>query len=217
MGYLKPLIDLTFLRRHGDLAIGRRCASARTTTSCCNCLLEGRATGLPASIGYFYRKHANSVSHRTAASDVERLIEADAAMLASLQAPPRSLARACKVRRRSLERALAYSQLIDALKSRNWAAAVRLAVRHPSALPLMRMPIAARAETTAAEAAAAHVFQSRKTGVLDCSPARCRPYERQLHVSAELVRGTPREWISHLFDLSEPGDIRTMAGALPPA
>jgi glycosyltransferase involved in cell wall biosynthesis len=143
LGYLKPLIDLTFLRRHAIryrpmLRIGE------DYDLVLQLLAQGARYRLTGEYGYFYRKHANSVSHRTAASDVERLIEADAAMLSSLQAPPKSLARACKVRRRSLERALAYSQLIDALKSRNWAAAVRLAVRHPLALPLMRMPIAAR-------------------------------------------------------------------------
>ena len=143
LGYLKPVIDLTFLRRHAicyrpTLRIGE------DYDLVLQLLARGARYRLTGEFGYFYRKHANSVSHRMAASDVERLIEADTAMLASAQDAPKSLARACRIRRRSLERALAYSQLIDALKSRNWAAAVRLAATHPSALALMRMPIAAR-------------------------------------------------------------------------
>ena len=143
LGYLKPLIDLTFLRRHAicyrpTLRIGE------DYDLVVQLLARGARYRLTGEFGYFYRKHANSVSHRTAASDVERLIEADTAMLASLRDAPKSLTRAYKIRRRSLERALAYSRLIDALKSRNWSAVARLAVGHPSALPLMRMPIAAR-------------------------------------------------------------------------
>lgn len=145
LGYLKPVIDLTFLRRHAicyrpTLRIGE------DYDLVLQLLAQGARYRLTGEFGYFYRKHGNSVSHRLATSDVERMIEADTATLASLHDVPKSLARACKIRRRSLERALAYSRLIDALKSRNWAAAARLAVRHPSALPLMRMPIAARLE-----------------------------------------------------------------------
>lgn len=143
LGYLKPLIDLTFLRRHAiryrpTLRIGE------DYDLVLQLLARGARYRLTGEYGYFYRKHANSVSHRTVTSDVERLIEADTAMLATLQGAPTSLERACRVRRRSLERALAFSRLIDALKSRSWSAAARLAIEHPSALPLMRMPIAAR-------------------------------------------------------------------------
>ena len=143
LGYLKPLIDLTFLRRH---AIRYRPALriGEDYDLVMQLLLRGARYRLSGELGYFYRRHTHSVSHRTAASDVERLIEADAAMQGSLQDAPKSLARAFKVRRASLEQALAYSRLVDALKSRDWAVAARLSARHPSALPLMTMPIAAR-------------------------------------------------------------------------
>ena len=143
LGYLKPVIDLTFLRRHAicyrpTLRIGE------DYDLVVQLLARGARYRLTGEYGYFYRKHASSISHRTAASDVERLIEADTAMQASLQDAPKSLTRAYKIRRRSLERALAFSRLIDALKSRNWSAVAGLAVGHPSALPLMKMPVVAR-------------------------------------------------------------------------
>jgi succinoglycan biosynthesis protein ExoO len=93
---------------------------------------------------YFYRKHTGSISHRIAVADVDRLLEADAAMRQSLVDAPRSLVQAWNSRRLSLERALAYSHLIDALKKGQWSRASRVLASHPGVLPLLRMPISAK-------------------------------------------------------------------------
>ena len=143
LGYLKPLIDLAFLRRHG-LSYRPTLRIGEDYDLVLQLLIQGARYRLTAELGYFYRKHAGSISHRIAVADVDRLLEADAAMRQSLVDAPRSLVQAWNSRRRSLERALAYSHLIDALKKGQWSRASRVLARHPGVLPLLRMPVSAK-------------------------------------------------------------------------
>jgi succinoglycan biosynthesis protein ExoO len=143
LGYLKPLIDLAFLRRHG-LSYRPSLRIGEDYDLVLQLLIEGARYRLTRELGYFYRRHASSISHRIAVADVERLLEADAAMRQSLVDAPQSLVPAWNGRRRSLERALAYSYVIDALKKGQWSRASRVVARHPGVLPLLRMPLAAK-------------------------------------------------------------------------
>ena len=143
LGYLKPLIDLRFMRKHAityrpNLRVGEDYDLVLQLMAC------GGRYRLVGDLGYFYRKHPNSVSARLRVRDLEEMIRVDAAALASFDASDRPLMRAWNARQRSLRRALAFSHLVTALKSKDWAAAARLAVTKPSVLPLLRMPIGMR-------------------------------------------------------------------------
>jgi succinoglycan biosynthesis protein ExoO len=143
LGYLKPLIDLAFLRRHG-LSYRPSLRIGEDYDLLLQLLVQGARYRLTGEPGYFYRKHASSISHRIAVADVERLLEVDAAMRQSLVDPPQSLVQAWDSRRRSLKRALAYSHLIDALKKRQWSRVRQVVGEHPGVLPLLRMPLTAK-------------------------------------------------------------------------
>jgi succinoglycan biosynthesis protein ExoO len=152
LGYLKPLIDLAFLRRHG-LSYRPNLRIGEDYDLVLQLLIQGARYRLTGELGYFYRKHASSISHRIAVADVQRLLEVDAAMRQSLVDPPQSLVQAWDGRRRSLERALAYSHVIDALKKGQWRRAGRVIAEHPNVLPLLRMPLAAKLKRLLSRAA----------------------------------------------------------------
>jgi succinoglycan biosynthesis protein ExoO len=145
LGYLKPLVDLAFVRRHNlryrpDLRIGE------DYDFVLQLLARGARYRLTGELGYFYRKHATSVSHRMGAAELQQLLDADTASRAQLPAAEPALGQACDIRRRSIERALCFTSLVAALKARDWRRVARLAARHPRVLAMLRMPIAARLE-----------------------------------------------------------------------
>ncbi len=143
LGYLKPLFDRAFLRTHAilynpTLPIGEDFDFVLQQLLC------GARYRLVGALGYFYRRHQLSTSHRISAADLERLLLADDAMDGRFDATQGAITQARQKRRASIERALSYTHIISALKSRDWLAAAKLAARHPNAIPLLRLPVMAR-------------------------------------------------------------------------
>lgn len=165
LGYLKPLIDMAFLRKHGlsyrpSLRIGEDYDLALRL------MARGARYRLIGDLGYFYRKHASSVSVRIAAGEVEEMLRADREALPSFDATDGPLMQAWAARRRSLERALAFSHLVTAIKSRDWAGAARLAIAEPGALPLLIMPVAMRLKRFVRRAGKPEGFTAEKRACL---------------------------------------------------
>lgn len=143
LGYLKPLVRAAFLRKHEisyntDLPIGE------DYDFVVQLLSKGARFALLDTLGYFYRKHDHSISHRMSAENVSQMLTADMRLRALFGKEATDVARAFDARRSSIECAAAFSALVAALKGRRWGEAGALALRNPRAIPLFAMPVAAR-------------------------------------------------------------------------
>jgi succinoglycan biosynthesis protein ExoO len=149
LGYLKPLIDAAALTTAGvrydeSLRIGEDY----------DFLLRLMAQGLrlrlePAAL-YRYRRHSASISHAVRRDHLEAMLRADAAFAADHPALAPAARRALAARRRSLERALAYDEVIGRLKARDLTGALARSLGAPGIWPLLTMPVTARVKRLAA-------------------------------------------------------------------
>jgi len=120
LGYLKPLFDMDFLRRHA-----LRYASGLRIGEDFDLLLRAMLAGgqlcFTPRASYFYRQHAGSTSARLPLADIETLIAAEAAY-----ALPETgdIAAAARARRASLHAAAGHARAVAALKRRDGAAAL---------------------------------------------------------------------------------------------
>jgi GT2 family glycosyltransferase/glycosyltransferase involved in cell wall biosynthesis len=143
LGYLKPLISTAFLRTHGiryepELLIGE------DYNLILKLLAKGAKFRLLDTLTYFYRKHGNSISHRLTSANLERMLIADEQLRTQFPENANDVARSFRARRTSIEGAIAYADIISALKARKWREAGTVALRNPRAVPLLAMPVAAR-------------------------------------------------------------------------
>ena len=140
LGYLKPLIRAAFLRRHNiayntDLLIGE------DYDLVVQLLAKGARFRLLDTVGYFYRKHSHSISHRMSSEHIGQMLTADARLRALFNEGTADVKRAFAARQASIERAATFSAIITALKSHKWGTAGALALRNPRAIPLLAMPV----------------------------------------------------------------------------
>lgn len=140
LGYLKPI----FLRdgQHGSqwrydetLRIGEDYDLIQRM------LLAGARMRLYPEPLYHYRKHARSISHRLSLAAIEAMLAANARLDARGDA---AAAAAFARQRAALQRAHAFTRLVEALKARDAKAALAAAAARPSALFLLRQPLLAR-------------------------------------------------------------------------
>ena len=120
-GYLKPLFCVGFLRRHA-LSYDPRLRIAEDYDLVARALAAGaRYLFLPRPT-YFYRRHANSTSHRLSAADLTGMLATSESLAIG---GDRVLHEAVARRRRGIRSALAHSRAIGALKGGRALAAVR--------------------------------------------------------------------------------------------
>jgi glycosyltransferase involved in cell wall biosynthesis len=93
---------------------------------------------------YYYRRHPTSISRRLNEAVLIALKTANLRFLERVRGEHPSLVPLLELRDRSIETALAYEQLLRALKARNWGTALGIAVNKPSAAALLRLPIGVR-------------------------------------------------------------------------
>jgi glycosyltransferase involved in cell wall biosynthesis len=136
LGYLKPV-----LRR--DLAPGydESLRIAEDADLVLRLLVQGARLRVYPEIGYFYRKHARSISHRLDAAAIDAMDAAHAKLDVSNDP---ALAREVRAGRAAMADARAFTQLVAALKARDLGAAVQSIARRPAALRLLKDPIGAR-------------------------------------------------------------------------
>lgn len=143
LGYLKPMIRADVIRELGlrydeSLRIGEDYHFLiRLMAHGYRLLLE------PASF-YFYRKHDNSISHRLSENDIIALVAAEHRFAAREIPFPPHVQTALKRRQRTLQSFQAYDNVITAIKSGEFSAAVQCATRHPHIWPMLIRPITAR-------------------------------------------------------------------------
>lgn len=145
-GYLKPLLNLAFLRKHA-LTYDTALKIGEDADLIARALAAGAKYRLIDSLGYFYRKHPNSISHRLSRDDLQQMLNGDMRLKASLSACPVEVAEAFSRRQASIERALNFDRLVTAIKSRSWSQALQIAIHHPNTISALGMPLAARLQS----------------------------------------------------------------------
>jgi GT2 family glycosyltransferase/glycosyltransferase involved in cell wall biosynthesis len=136
LGYLKPVLRRSLAPVYDEsLRIGE------DSDLILRLLVNGARMRVYPELGYFYRKHARSISHRLDAASIAAMEVAYARIDASRDAPlAREIAKGAAAR----AGALAFTALVGALKARNLAGALAIAAQRPSALRLLKDPIVAR-------------------------------------------------------------------------
>lgn len=136
LGYLKPV-----MRRALSPVYDERLRIAEDSDLVLRLLIGGARMRVYPELGYFYRKHAGSISHRLDSAAIDAM---DAAHSRPDVSGDAALAREVRAGRAAFADARAFGQLIDALKARDVAKALGVAARRPGALWLLKDPIAAR-------------------------------------------------------------------------
>lgn len=118
LGYLKPMFRLDFLRRR-NLSYSKRLRIGEDFDFCFRCLMAGARYIAISESYYRYRVREGSLSWRITVSDLRELAHAhhenvkDVSLGIAFDRSARNYASA-------LERAIAYTSLVDSLKSRRW-------------------------------------------------------------------------------------------------
>lgn len=136
LGYLKPV-----LRRALNPVYDESLRIGEDSDLILRLLVHGARMRIYPELGYFYRKHAGSISHRLDAASVAAM---DAAYARIDPGDDRELAGALRSGADARADAREFSRLIDALKVGRYATAAAIAARRPGMLPLLRNPITAR-------------------------------------------------------------------------
>jgi glycosyltransferase involved in cell wall biosynthesis len=139
LGYLKPLIRARLLegiRYDESLRIGE------DYNLILRLLLAGARYRVYPLLYYFYRRHPSSVSHRLDKDVLSALRAADTALMEACVGP--RLMDVVQARLRSIDAASAFETLLDALRAKDYAAALQTIARHPRTLLLLKFPILAR-------------------------------------------------------------------------
>jgi succinoglycan biosynthesis protein ExoO len=139
LGYLKPIFSAQFLRHHQlgydpYIHIGEDYNLLATALAC------GARCAVEATCGYFYTVRSGSMSYRVSIPEIIHLINGDKKFRTKY--PLDSAARrAQKWRSLSLNEALAYLQLVDALKQKDVAKAFKICASRPTATLHLWRPI----------------------------------------------------------------------------
>ncbi|MHC2300673.1 glycosyltransferase family 2 protein [Rhizobium mongolense] len=141
LGYLKPLVRRDFVRANAiayddQLRIGEDYLFlAKTLSRGAYCVVEPEA-------GYIYHSAKGSISHVMNLNHVQAMLRADRDFLVTF--PIDAAARRAQLRRiKNLEEAAAFLTLVDHIKRRSVADAVKDVLRNPAAARHLKMPIAA--------------------------------------------------------------------------
>lgn len=149
-GYMKPVFERRFLAEHGlsfdeSLRIGEDYILLASALAC-----GGRCAVEPAA-GYTYHIRAGSISRVLKLEHIDAMVAADEAFLRRYALDPLSQGMQRK-RTRGFHQARSFLLLVEQLKSRSLAGALKTALADPLALRHLKMPVAARLRRLAARA-----------------------------------------------------------------
>ena len=118
-------------------------------------LLRGARFRVVPELGYFYRKHAQSISHRLSRRTLEPMLAAHDRLQSQSDLGDHRLRVAMARRRASLQRALAFDDLVSAVKQRHWGEVIGSVLWRPRVAALLRRPVIDRLHRFAVHRAAA--------------------------------------------------------------
>lgn len=165
LGYLKPLFRADLIRDTG-IRYDTTLRIAEDFDFVLRLLAGGARFRIDPWPGYFYRKHAGSISHRLSRATLEPMLAAHDRQQARSGGPDRRLDHAMAERRASLLRALAFDDLVGAMKRRDWRSALALAIRRPDVTALLRQPVIDRLQRQRARRRETPVAGPRQVCVL---------------------------------------------------
>lgn len=137
LGYLKPVIRSSVISQH-KIRYDERLTVAEDYDFIFRLLMAGARFRTLPHIGYFYRRHSGSISHRLSSDALQRIVDAEAGW--EKRWPQASLQGALLARERSIRLAIAFDALVSHIKARRMTAAVRTAMAYPAAALLLYMP-----------------------------------------------------------------------------
>ena len=142
LGYLKPLFSSHFLKQH-RLLYDTTLRIGEDYQLMLEALLLGAHCVIQPTQGYRYTARAGSISHRLSLIDISRMMQADEKLLRRHTLDNKALIAQLK-RTRLLKQEYAYTQLIQALKQKNWRDGVQAIATHPVCLWLLHRPLNVR-------------------------------------------------------------------------
>ncbi|WCT71897.1 glycosyltransferase [Sphingomonas naphthae] len=143
LGFLKPVIRMDRLRQHG-LRYDESLRIAEDDDLIVRLLAAGARYRLLPRLGYFYRKHGTSISHRLSLRNAEAMVAAGEGLDRLLAGASPDARHALAARNRALRATRDFTRAIDLLKERRPLAAMSHCLSRPGLLPLFRMPIGAK-------------------------------------------------------------------------
>ena len=139
-GYLKPLFRAKAFRDH-ELRYDERLRVAEDDDLVLRALLAGLRYWLEHAEGYLYRRHGESISYRLLPTHALSMLKVSTERLARLESATHR--RALQSRHEAIRRGLGFVLLVEALKARHPWKAAKIALKYPTSLPLLRLPIGA--------------------------------------------------------------------------
>jgi glycosyltransferase involved in cell wall biosynthesis len=136
LGYLKPIFRASVIAKR-EIRYDERLTIAEDFNFVFRLLMAEAKFRIVPQIGYFYRRHGASISHRLNSDVLQRVLDVESGWrerwpLASLQ---------LKSRERSVTRAIAFDRLVLAIKSKKILSAAVIAIANPAAACLLVLPI----------------------------------------------------------------------------
>src|SRR5215471_2615023 len=143
LGYLKPIFRASLLKSTG-IFYDERLRIAEDFDFVFRLLERGVRFRVYPWLTYFYRKHSASISHRLSDRAIESIKLVDKEARVRCAGSNRRVRAALEARTRSIDRALAFDSLVEAIKRRDFLRVFRIALSTPRACLLLRFPILAR-------------------------------------------------------------------------
>lgn len=143
LGYLKPIFRSSLLRKAGAV-YNERLKVAEDFDFLLKLLRAGGRARVYPEISYFYRKHGASISHRLTDNVIRLMKTADEDMRADIGTTDTKLVRALNARTGSIDTALAFHKLVNAIKGRDLAKIAGILMGAPQSILLLRLPIGVR-------------------------------------------------------------------------
>ena len=138
-GFLKPMIrrqiiDAETLRYDETIRVGE------DDELIVRLLAAGYKYGLSGYVGYQYRKHDGSISHRLSVEKAKKMLEIEKSIQSRI-GPELTRSKAYQKRWRSIRRGLAFVSSVEALKRRQFLSAIKSLLATPSAIWLYHLPL----------------------------------------------------------------------------
>jgi glycosyltransferase involved in cell wall biosynthesis len=138
LGYLKPIFRASFIRRQ-NIRYDERLTIAEDYNLVFQLLMAGAKFRTIPEIGYFYRRHSGSISHRLNPVALKSILDVEKDW--TERWPQASLQPLFSSRERSVRRAMAFEALVEAIKLRQILKAAMTAIGNPAAVWLLRLPL----------------------------------------------------------------------------